>query len=170
MEIYASTVFAAERDARADADGRRTAAGVSGTPAGPAAQGPPPDAPGQRGQRGGGPPPPSFPSTDPVQLPLNLFQVPDGLEVTLWATTPMVRNPDEHRHRQGRPHLGGGGRALPLAPRAPARGRPHRRAAGHRRRRQGRQHAHVRAGAGARSRRSASPSSTTRSSSRSRPT
>ena len=56
-------------------------------------QGPPPDAPGQRGQRGGGPPPPSFPSTDPVQLPLNLFQVPDGLEVTLWATTPMLRNP-----------------------------------------------------------------------------
>ena len=56
-------------------------------------QGPPPDAPGQRGQRGGGPPPPSFPSTDPVQLPLNLFQVPDGLEVTVWATTPLLRNP-----------------------------------------------------------------------------
>ncbi len=65
-------------------------------PAGPAQgppQGPPPDAPGQRGMRGGGPPPPSFPSTDPVQLPLNLFQVPEGLEVTLWATTPMLRNP-----------------------------------------------------------------------------
>ena len=28
-----------------------------------------------------------------MQLPLNLFQVPDGLEVTLWATTPMLRNP-----------------------------------------------------------------------------
>ena len=36
--------------------------------------------------------------------------------------------PDQHRHRQGRPHLGGRGRALPQAPRPPARGRSHRRA------------------------------------------
>ena len=57
--------------------------------------------------------------------------------------------PDQHRHRPGRPHLGGRRRALPLASRPPARRRSHRRAAGHRRRRQGRQHAHVRAGTGA---------------------
>jgi putative membrane-bound dehydrogenase-like protein len=32
------------------------------------------------------------PST-PVQIPLDLFQVPEGLEVTLWATSPLFRNP-----------------------------------------------------------------------------
>ena len=28
-----------------------------------------------------------------MQLPLDLFKVPDGLEVTLWATSPLLRNP-----------------------------------------------------------------------------
>ena len=31
--------------------------------------------------------------TAPTQVPLELFKVPDGFEVTLWATTPMLRNP-----------------------------------------------------------------------------
>ena len=35
--------------------------------------------------------------------------------------------PDQHRHRSRRPHLGGRGRALPLASRPPARRRSHRR-------------------------------------------
>ena len=29
----------------------------------------------------------------PVRIPLDLFQVPDGLEVTLWASSPMLHNP-----------------------------------------------------------------------------
>ena len=29
----------------------------------------------------------------PDVVPLNLFNVPEGFEVTLWAKTPMVRNP-----------------------------------------------------------------------------
>jgi putative membrane-bound dehydrogenase-like protein len=29
----------------------------------------------------------------PVQIPLNLFQVPEGLEVTLWAASPLLHNP-----------------------------------------------------------------------------
>ena len=34
------------------------------------------------------------PSTlQPVQIPLDLFQVPDGFEVTLWAATPLLHNP-----------------------------------------------------------------------------
>lgn len=32
-------------------------------------------------------------STEPVQIPLNLFQVPQGLEVTLWAASPLLHNP-----------------------------------------------------------------------------
>ena len=75
----------------------------------------------------------------PVQIPLDLFQVPDGLEVTLWATIAAAAQPDQHRHRPRRPHLGGRRRSLSLAPCPPARRRSHRRAAGHRRRRQGRQ-------------------------------
>ena len=71
----------------------------------------------------------------PTRIPLELFQVPDGFEVTLWAATPLLPQSDQHRHRQGRPHLGRRGRPLPLAPCPPARGRSHRRAAGHRRRR-----------------------------------
>ncbi len=38
------------------------------------------------------PPVPTAP-VPPVQIPLELFQVPEGLEVTLWATTPLLRNP-----------------------------------------------------------------------------
>ena len=38
------------------------------------------------------PPVPTAP-VPPVQIPLDLFQVPEGLEVTLWATTPLLRNP-----------------------------------------------------------------------------
>jgi hypothetical protein len=29
----------------------------------------------------------------PVQIPLDLFKVPDGFEVTLWAATPLLHNP-----------------------------------------------------------------------------
>ncbi len=29
----------------------------------------------------------------PAQIPLNLFQVPEGLEVTLWASSPLLHNP-----------------------------------------------------------------------------
>jgi len=36
---------------------------------------------------------PSTGSAQPVQVPLNLFQVPEGLEVTVWAATPLLRNP-----------------------------------------------------------------------------
>ena len=47
------------------------------------------------------PPPPAVtpPPPQPVQtvtvthVPLELFSVPEGLEVTLWAETPMLRNP-----------------------------------------------------------------------------
>ena len=38
------------------------------------------------------PPQPAVPP-QPVQLPLDLFKVPDGLEVTLWASSPLLRNP-----------------------------------------------------------------------------
>jgi putative membrane-bound dehydrogenase-like protein len=30
---------------------------------------------------------------EPVQIPLNLFQVPEGLEVTVWAASPLLHNP-----------------------------------------------------------------------------
>jgi putative membrane-bound dehydrogenase-like protein len=30
---------------------------------------------------------------EPVRIPLNLFQVPEGLEVTLWASSPLLHNP-----------------------------------------------------------------------------
>ena len=35
---------------------------------------------------------PAAPST-PVQIPLDLFKVPDGFEITLWAATPLLHNP-----------------------------------------------------------------------------
>ena len=38
-------------------------------------------------------PPPPVRLTDPVQLPVSLFQLPADLEVTVWATTPLLRNP-----------------------------------------------------------------------------
>ena len=40
-------------------------------------------------------PAPAQPATaqPPARVPLELFQVPDGLEITLWASTPMLHNP-----------------------------------------------------------------------------
>ena len=37
------------------------------------------------------PPPPAF--NIPPSIPLDLFRLPEGLEITLWAATPMLRNP-----------------------------------------------------------------------------
>ena len=88
-------------------------------------------------------------ASQPVQIPLDLFQVPEGLEVTVWADVAAAAQPDQHRHRSRRAHLGGGRGSLPLASCPAARRRSHRRAGGHRPRRQGRQHAYVRAGTGA---------------------
>ena len=34
-----------------------------------------------------------MPAADPVRIPLDLFHVPDGLEVTLFAASPMLHNP-----------------------------------------------------------------------------
>jgi putative membrane-bound dehydrogenase-like protein len=34
-----------------------------------------------------------IPASQPVRLPVDLFQLPEGLEVTVWASTPMLRNP-----------------------------------------------------------------------------
>ena len=47
-------------------------------------------------QQAQGPVPAQAPATSPgqqVEVPLDLFQVPEGLEVTLWASTPLLRNP-----------------------------------------------------------------------------
>jgi putative membrane-bound dehydrogenase-like protein len=33
------------------------------------------------------------PAPEPTRIPLNLFQVPDGFEVTLWAASPLMHNP-----------------------------------------------------------------------------
>jgi putative membrane-bound dehydrogenase-like protein len=33
------------------------------------------------------------PAAQPVQIPLDLFELPDGLEITLWASSPMLHNP-----------------------------------------------------------------------------
>src|ERR1051326_304333 len=33
------------------------------------------------------------PAATPIRIPLELFQVPEGFEVTLWASTPMLHNP-----------------------------------------------------------------------------
>lgn len=33
------------------------------------------------------------PAPQPTQVPLNLFQVPEGFEVTLWAASPLLHNP-----------------------------------------------------------------------------
>ena len=106
-------------------------------------------------------PPPQTPAAEaapapPVQIPLDLFQVPDGFEVTLWASTPLLHNPTNiDIDRDGRIWVAEGVRYRSHH-RAPARRRPHRRAGGHRSRRQGRRDAHLRAGARTRSRRSAS--------------
>ena len=63
----------------------------------------------------------------PVQIPLDLFKVPEGFEVTLVGGHAAAAQPDQHRHRSRRPHLGGRRRSLPLASRPPARRRSHRR-------------------------------------------
>src|SRR4029453_3183014 len=34
-------------------------------------------------------------SAQPTQGPLDLFKVPDGFEVTLWASSPMLHNPTD---------------------------------------------------------------------------
>ena len=45
------------------------------------------------------PPPPQQPSApsnvlrEPTQIPTNLFKVPEGFEITLWAASPLLRNP-----------------------------------------------------------------------------
>jgi putative membrane-bound dehydrogenase-like protein len=39
------------------------------------------------------PPQPTGPPPPPVKLPLDLFQVPDGFEITLWAASPLLHNP-----------------------------------------------------------------------------
>jgi putative membrane-bound dehydrogenase-like protein len=39
------------------------------------------------------PPASTLASAEPTRVPLELFQVPDGFEVTLWAETPLLRNP-----------------------------------------------------------------------------
>jgi putative membrane-bound dehydrogenase-like protein len=54
--------------------------------AGQAAPTPAPAAPAQAapGQAGPG---------EPIQIPLDLFKLPDGLEVTLWASSPLLHNP-----------------------------------------------------------------------------
>jgi putative membrane-bound dehydrogenase-like protein len=70
--------------------------GPSGTQASQAGQ---PGQPGQAGQPGqpGQPGQAGVPGQagpgQPVRLPPDLFKVPDGLEVTVWATTPLLHNP-----------------------------------------------------------------------------
>src|SRR3954463_3875036 len=32
-------------------------------------------------------------SQEPIRVPLDLFHLPDGLEITVWAQTPMLHNP-----------------------------------------------------------------------------
>src|SRR5689334_21798469 len=56
-------------------------------------QQPPPQGPPPQGGPGG--PPPQQPSVPPAptHIPMELFTVPDGMEATLWAETPMVHNP-----------------------------------------------------------------------------
>jgi putative membrane-bound dehydrogenase-like protein len=57
-------------------------------------QGPQGQGQGRGGGRGQGAPFTNEISTDPpVKIPLDIFQVPEGLEITLWASTPLLRNP-----------------------------------------------------------------------------
>ena len=51
---------------------------------------PPPAQPGPAGQAG---PAGEAPASQPVRLPLELFQVPEGFEVTRWAASPLLHNP-----------------------------------------------------------------------------
>jgi len=63
------------------------------SPQQPPPQGAPPA--GGPGGPGGPPPQPQRPDVPPAptHIPLELFSVPDGMEATLWAETPMVHNP-----------------------------------------------------------------------------
>ena len=56
--------------------------GPPATEAGQAAPAPPAAAPAAQGR-----------TPEPIKIPLDLFKVPDGFEVTLWAATPLLRNP-----------------------------------------------------------------------------
>ena len=99
----------------------------------------------QAGEAPAAPPAPAA-TAQPVQIPLDLFQVPDGLEVTLWAASPLLRNPTNiDIDRDGRIWVAEGVRYRSHHARQPEGDRIVVRA-GHGRRRQGRQHAHVRAG------------------------
>ena len=44
-------------------------------------------------QAGQAPAPQPAPPAQPVQIPLDLFQLPDGFEITLWAASPLLHNP-----------------------------------------------------------------------------
>ena len=67
---------------------------AQGTPQGPPPGAPPGPPQGRGGGRGQGAPFTNEISTDaPVKIPLEIFQVPEGLEITLWASTPLLRNP-----------------------------------------------------------------------------
>jgi putative membrane-bound dehydrogenase-like protein len=55
--------------------------------------GPPPGGPGGPGGPQGPRPPQAVQTVTVSHVPLELFNAPDGLEVTLWAETPMLRNP-----------------------------------------------------------------------------
>jgi putative membrane-bound dehydrogenase-like protein len=54
-----------------------------------------PRSPGGTGAPGGPPSQPQRPEVPPAptHIPMELFSVPDGMEATLWAETPMVHNP-----------------------------------------------------------------------------
>ena len=54
---------------------------------GQATQAGPPTRPGQASQTGQASP------SDPIRIPLDIFNVPEGFEVTLWATSPLLHNP-----------------------------------------------------------------------------
>ncbi len=72
---------------------------------------------------------------EPIRIPLDLFKVPDGFEVTLWASTPLLHNPTNiDIDRDGRIWVAEGVRYRSHYNRQPE-GRPHRRARGHRPRR-----------------------------------
>ena len=85
----------------------------------------------------------------PIKLPARALQSAGRHGSDRVGDLAAALQPDQHRHRSRRPHLGGRRRPLPLPSRPSTRRRPHRRAPGHRWRRQGRQLAHLRAGAGA---------------------
>jgi putative membrane-bound dehydrogenase-like protein len=50
-------------------------------------------APAPPGQAPGAQPAATPASTTPTQIPLDLFKLPDGFEITLWAASPMLHNP-----------------------------------------------------------------------------